>query len=104
MEETPELAQQWADRIDHNEVPHVYFQHPVAQRSGNTAIPIAVYLDGVPYSQVDSTTGFWIINLVSMRRHFCVAWRKRLSCRLEFPPISSRGALIDRVTIRSKYS
>ena len=62
-------------------LPPCYYAHPVVQGNGCTTIPIAIYMDGVPYSQVDSVLGVWITNLISGQRHLVAVWRKKLSCR-----------------------
>ena len=48
-------------------------------------MPYALYLDGVPFSLTrvgyDTVVGFWVINLVSQRRHLVTALRKSDMCK-----------------------
>ena len=41
---------------------------------------MALYVDGAPHSQTDSVVGFWVINLVTQRRHLTAVLRKRNGC------------------------
>ena len=70
------------EAIDNQELPPCYWTHPVVQESAeDVVVPIALYLDGVQYSNVDSVIGFWVINLTTGARQLLVALRKRLLCR-----------------------
>ena len=44
-------------------------------------VPIAIYMDGVPYSLTDSVVGFWVVNLVTEARHLFMVVRKRFTCK-----------------------
>ena len=65
-----------------NQLPPSYYSHKVVREAGAgvDVMPYAVYLDGVPYSQVDSITGFWLVHLVTDARFCFCLFRKRLSC------------------------
>ena len=65
-----------------NDLPPCYWNHPVVQNAApdETVLPIAVYLDGLPYSQTDSVIGFWVVNLLDGARYLCGLLRKRLMC------------------------
>ena len=67
--------------LDHHNWCNAYIEHPVVQASVAKPIPIAIYLDGVSYSNIDSVIGFWCVNLFSGARHFLAPIRKRLLCR-----------------------
>ena len=43
--------------------------------------PIAIYIDGVPYSHTDGVIGWWLINLITQRRYLISILRKRNFCR-----------------------
>ena len=58
-----------------------YAQHPVARASPQgTVYPFALYIDGVPFSKHDSFLGFWVCNLVSLKRVLVVVVRKSTMC------------------------
>ena len=41
---------------------------------------VGIYMDALPYSQVDSVLGVWAINLVTGARHVMMLLRKRMAC------------------------
>ena len=43
--------------------------------------PISLFVDGVPYSQVDSVIGFWLVNMVNGQRYVFATLRKKFMCR-----------------------
>ena len=57
-----------------------YSAHPTVKSSSQRPVPIALYLDGVSYSTIDTVIGFWIVNLLSGARHLVTPLRKRLLC------------------------
>ena len=65
-------------------LPPRYFDSRVVRDSpagSPPAIPLALFVDGVPYSHVDSVVGFWVINQVSGKRFLVAAFRKKLACQ-----------------------
>jgi hypothetical protein len=63
-------------------LPPAYFEHPVVkQNPAEGVLPIALYMDGVPYSHTDSVIGVWICNLLTGVRHLSLVVRKRLVCK-----------------------
>jgi hypothetical protein len=73
------LAQLKAD----NQLPPSYWHHPVVQGAALALLvfPIAIYLDGVPYSLTDSVVGIWLISLIDSRRYLIAVIRKRILCK-----------------------
>eukprot|EP00969_Alexandrium_andersonii_P291546 12886049-Alexandrium_andersonii.AAC.1 len=67
--------------IAQGELPPAYTQHAVVQGSPSRVWPIAVYMDGVAYTQSDTVVGMWVTNMVSQTRHLVALVRKRLLCR-----------------------
>ena len=70
------------DEMKHD-LPDCYCEHPLVSPlldNDQLPIPIAIYLDAVPYSQTDSVIGFWLENLVSGRRHLFCTLRKKRAC------------------------
>ena len=61
--------------------PRAYYQNPVFQRRHGPVVPLALYLDGVPTTKKDGALGFWIYNLVTMRRHLIAVIRKSTMCK-----------------------
>ena len=59
------------------------FNHPVVRSApvGAQVWPLALYLDGVPFTKRDGLTGWWAYNLVSERRNLLVALRKSQRCQ-----------------------
>ena len=58
------------------DMPPAYNEHPVVSRSVKKPIPLAIYFDGVQYATRSSLVGFWLVNLVSSRRHLVCSIRK----------------------------
>jgi hypothetical protein len=75
----PSMLQNMKDK---DELPLAYHHHPVVQGAapGVPVYPIAIYIDGVPYSQTDGVVGFWLMNLVDGRRWLVALVRKRNLC------------------------
>lgn len=78
---TATMLQKLKDKPDN--IPPCYWHHPVVQEAAQYELvyPVAVYLDGVPYSHTDGVLGFWLINLVDGRRFLMAVIRKRIICK-----------------------
>ena len=65
------------------DMPPVYWEHPLVRASGDQerVAPLALYLDGVPYSQTDSVIGYWLICMVTGKRYMAAVLRKRQMCQ-----------------------
>jgi hypothetical protein len=64
-----------------NDLPPSYTQHPIVLNNPNDdVLPMALYMDGLPYSQTDSVVGVWMINMISGMRHMIAVIRKRICC------------------------
>ena len=63
--------------------PKAYEEHPIVQASTSEEpiLPIAIFIDGVPYSNIDTIEGYWIINMLTNQRHFVCGLRKLLKCK-----------------------
>jgi hypothetical protein len=66
-----------------DELPPCYWNHPVVQGAAahEKVFPVALYLDGLPYSITDSVVGFWLISLIDGRRYLIAVLRKRIICK-----------------------
>ena len=58
-----------------------YTQHLVVQGSTERVVPVVLYVDGFPFSQLDGAIGFYIYSLVSGFRHLAAILRKSEICR-----------------------
>ena len=65
-----------------DDLPLCYHHHPVVSgaQEGECVFPVAIYIDGVPYSITDSVIGIWLINILDGRRYLVSVLRKRLLC------------------------
>ena len=83
LEESPRLTFAVREWIASKDVPPAYWEHPVV-RSRTAAepppVPIAIFIDAVPYSLTDSILGFWGLNLLNQQRYLFAAVRKRHMC------------------------
>ena len=81
-EQDPSLCTKLRDMLDCNALPPAYTEHVVVQQNRlGSVLPVAIYMDGVPYSNTDGVWGIWIINMVNMRRFLVGLIRKRITCR-----------------------
>ena len=58
-----------------------FADHVVVRQPGLPAVPLVLYVDGVPYTKTDSVIGIWLYNDLTGRRHLCVVLRKRNMCK-----------------------
>ena len=78
----PGLLLKLREKMDDGTLPPAYTEHPVVQASqDDPVVPLALYMDGVQYSQVDSVVGIWLINLLTSVRYMIGLVRKRVLCR-----------------------
>ena len=61
-------------------LPESYFDHPVVRTSDSPPYPYGIYLDGLPYTLVDSVQGIWLIDILTGERYLIGLLRKRLVC------------------------
>lgn len=68
--------------LQENTLPPIYYEHPIVKAFPDERImPIALYLDAVPWSLTDSVIGWWAINLITGRRFCWAVLRKQNACR-----------------------
>ena len=68
--------------IETKQLPKIYEEHPIVQQNElGTVLPIGIFIDGIPYSKVDELEGYWIINMLTNRRHFIIGLRNTLKCK-----------------------
>ncbi len=64
------------------DLPPIYTQHKVVtDHPDEPVLPIAIFMDAVPYSQTDSVLGCWGLNVLSGERFLFGVLRKRNACR-----------------------
>ena len=81
VEANPQILDDLKKAVEQNDLAPIYFAHPVAAASGNTAVPLAIYLDGVPFVKNDNVLGVWTVNLISGVRYLSAVCRKSKMCR-----------------------
>jgi len=82
LDEDAPLRSKLAELLRDRSLPPVYYDHPVVRRHrGRPVLPLALYLDAVPWSQTDSVLGFWLVCLISGRRYLYAMLRKQHACR-----------------------
>ena len=82
MSETTGARTQLEEAIIAEKLPPIYWQNPIVQASEEKSVmPLALFLDGVAYSNSDSVVGIFAMNLITGRRWLLGAVRKRLTCR-----------------------
>jgi hypothetical protein len=64
------------------DLPRAYVEHPVVCANPNEpVIPIAMFMDAVPYTHTDSVLGCWGLNVLTNERFLFGVIRKRNLCR-----------------------
>ena len=82
LEENPGILQTLKEQARANIFPDAYYLHPVVRNHEmGTVLPVGLYVDGVRYLRRDSTIGFWLINMVTHRRHLMACLPKREFCK-----------------------
>jgi len=62
--------------------PPIYYDHPIVKaHPGENVLPLAIYLDAVPWSINDSVVGWWAMNLVTGKRYLWGVLRKEVACK-----------------------
>ncbi len=65
-----------------SDLPPVYLQHKIVlDHPTEDVVPVALFIDAVPYSQSDSVLGAWGVALLTGHRFLFAALRKRNTCR-----------------------
>eukprot|EP00969_Alexandrium_andersonii_P304118 13443383-Alexandrium_andersonii.AAC.1 len=54
LEAHPEIMENFERAKTNGDLPPAFWRHPVVQASGGDALPVALYVDAVPYSRHDS--------------------------------------------------
>ena len=82
MESNPSFRNKLVEHREARTLPACYWEHTVVQAAApETVAPLALYLDGVPYSQTDSVIGWWVECLVTGARFLWAVTRKRTACK-----------------------
>ena len=68
------------ERVSTTHWPHLYWQNPIVRDSAEPVIPMALYLDGVPTTNRDGALGFWMYNLITLKRTLVAVLRKSYLC------------------------
>jgi hypothetical protein len=69
------------EAIEGGTLPSAYTEHTVTTSNPHELVsPLAIYMDAVPYSQVDSVLGVWLVNMITGSRHIMCLVRKKIVC------------------------
>ena len=78
----PTIVVSLREMIENHELPPSYYDHPVVLENPDfDVLPLQIFIDGLPYSLVDSVCGIWLINMVSKVHHCIGLVRKRICCK-----------------------
>ena len=82
MAEDPSALLRLQEAIEARDLPQSYFDHPLVRDKAEDEdiLPVSLFVDGVPYSKVDSLVGFWLCNEITGQRVLLAALRKNLQC------------------------
>ena len=63
------------EKINEGQFPKAFLEHLVVtqlkeENNKQSILPLSMFIDGVPYSNVDEIEGIWIINMLTERMHF----------------------------------
>jgi hypothetical protein len=80
--ETPDLLGRVQEGARNQEWSEAYARHPavVSAPEGEAVLPLALYVDAVPFTKKDGFLAFWLYNLISWKRHLLVVLRKSETC------------------------
>ena len=82
MEKEVGILTQLAEHKASGDVPPAYTDHRVVRENPDElVVPIALFVDAVPYSHTDSVLGFWGMHVLSGQRFLYAVVRKRHVCR-----------------------
>ena len=81
VSEDPGQLEKLAGQVARKELPPMYFEHPVVRTTQTPALPVVLYVDGVPVTRNESVLGFWANSVVSGKRHLVAMVRKSRICR-----------------------
>ena len=83
IRDTPDMAHRLELALQQELLPDCYYSHPVVVDApvGVPVYPIAVYVDGLQYTRVDSVVAFYIYCPLTGRRHCPAVFRKADLCQ-----------------------
>lgn len=77
----PDVLPRLQASVARRDWPQSYTEHPVVREAPpGSVLPLALYLDGVPFSKSDGFLAFWVYNLLTMQRHLVAVLRKSFAC------------------------
>ena len=74
------------ERVRTSEWPAAYWKHQLVRDNCSSSgccsvVPFALYLDGVPTTKRDGTLGFWVYNLITLKRILVCVLRTSSFCK-----------------------
>lgn len=80
LADNPGLSAELQAKIDGNEFPQAYDDHPVRRSYAGPVLPLAIFMDGVQFNKRSGMLAIYLYNLVSGVRHMLCAVRKSELC------------------------
>ena len=68
MASHPHVEEDLQERLAAGEMPPCYTDNPIVKASLTSVIPYAIFMDGLPYSLVDTVLGIWKLNWLTGAR------------------------------------
>jgi hypothetical protein len=79
--EEADLRSRLRSAKENNGLPRCYYDHPVVTAHPEEDVMLGgLFVDGVAYANTDGVIGFWLVCLLTGRRHLLAALRKRRLC------------------------
>jgi hypothetical protein len=78
MASHPHVQEDLQERLAAGEMPPCYIDNPIVKASLTSVIPYAIFMDGLPYSLVDTVLGIWILNWLTGARSLVGLVRKNI--------------------------
>ena len=77
----PQMQEELMSSVESAEWAPTYYSHPVVRNADSLVVPVAIYMDGFPYTKHDAILGITVYNLLTSRRHLSVVLVKSKMCR-----------------------
>ena len=67
---------------DGSKLPPSFKDNPIVRAASpdELVFPVALFMDGLPYSETDSVNAVWLVNMITGKRSILATIRKRITC------------------------
>jgi hypothetical protein len=79
--ENPGLLDEVKVAVEQGQMPRSYSRHPVVRANTSVTVPLALYVDGINMTRLDSILGFFIYSIATRKRHVIADFRKSTLCK-----------------------